>query len=636
MKLPRPFYRLPVHFDAGQLLAEVRALPADAWAPHPNAIEGNSSLRLISVDGGENDAVLGHMLPTPHLLAAPYLRQVLARFGVVWSRSRLLQLAPRVGVPEHAGINYHWFTRVRVHIPILTLPEVRFHCDNEQVHMAAGEAWVFDNWRLHRVDNPTAQERIHLVADTSGSAPFWRLAAHDHLPPDQWHQHRYDPLADARPMTERGVALAVIPAAEVDWLLRDLGAELVTVGSGSTAGHEPEQQAVARYRLLLEAFCQDWRQLCALHGLGGDGLADFRSAVEALRRGSLELGGGLIMRTNGVEAHRVLEARVLQHLLTGPPPATVRTQTATPTPGPVAPQWPARPAHASPLLQAPVFIVAAPRSGSTLLFETLATHGSLVTLGGEAHWLIESQPGLKPGAPGIDSNRLTAADLNADIAVALCRNILGGLQDSAGRPVTDGPDEDHNRLRHFLEKTPKNALRIPFFHALFPDARFIYLWRDPRENISSMIEAWESGGFITYPQLPGWDGPWSMLLPPQWPLQRGRPVEEIATWQWDTANRYICDDLAALPRQQWTVVRYDELLASTATTLERLCRFLGLAADAGLAARLAQPLPWSRHTRTPPAPDKWLKHADRIERVLPGVGATWHRLQTLATQSSKV
>src|SRR5882724_7553767 len=139
MRLSKPFYRLPVRFDVARLTAELAALAASAWARHPNAIPGNSSLRLISVDGGENDEVDGEMRATPHLAQSPYLRQVLASFGVVWSRSRLLKLAPGAEVPEHADINYHWFNRVRLHIPIETRPEVRFYCGDRGVHMAAGE-----------------------------------------------------------------------------------------------------------------------------------------------------------------------------------------------------------------------------------------------------------------------------------------------------------------------------------------------------------------------------------------------------------------------------------------------------------------------------------------------------------------
>ena len=56
-----------------------------------------------------------------------------------------------------------------MHIPVITRPEVRFHCDGQVVHMAPGEAWLFDNWRRHRVENATDDARIHLVADTSGT-----------------------------------------------------------------------------------------------------------------------------------------------------------------------------------------------------------------------------------------------------------------------------------------------------------------------------------------------------------------------------------------------------------------------------------------------------------------------------------
>jgi hypothetical protein len=609
MRLPRPFYRLPVSFDVERLVAEVSQLPASAWAPHPNEIEGNSSVRLISAGGGENDDVSGRMLPTPHLQAAPYIRQVLASFGVVWSRSRLMRLAPGAAVPLHADINYQWYARVRLHIPVQTHPDVAFYCGEERVHMAAGEAWLFDNWRLHRVDNPSDVERIHLVADTSGTASFWRVAAQADRPGAQWHRHRFEPSPDAQLMTENNIPAAIMPAAEVQLLLSDLGGELAAIDNDATA-----RSVVQRYQMLLEDFCHDWRQLCAMHGLGGDGLADFQGACEALRNGSRQLGQSLVMRTNRVSAHQVLEARVLRHLFgrpqaSGQEPASAAAKAARTPVG-----------RASPSLREPVFIVAAPRSGSSLLFETLAAHQSLATLGGEAHWLVEGLPELRPGAAATDSNRLTAVALTPAIREQMRTTIRQRLQDSAGRPVGE-------RELRFLEKTPKNALRIPFIRALFPDARFIFLWRDPRENISSIIEAWRSGGWITYPDLPGWDGPWSLLLPPQWQLQRGRELPEIAAWQWDSANRYICDDLAGLPRHHWTVVRYDELQESAPATLDRLCAFLGLPVDSGLAQRLTQPLPLSRHTQTPPARDKWRQNADLIERVLPAVEGTWRRLQ---------
>ena len=49
MKLPKPFFRLPLTFDAGRLAAEVNAIPDAAWSSHPTGYPGNSAVRLISV-----------------------------------------------------------------------------------------------------------------------------------------------------------------------------------------------------------------------------------------------------------------------------------------------------------------------------------------------------------------------------------------------------------------------------------------------------------------------------------------------------------------------------------------------------------------------------------------------------------
>ena len=237
MRLPRPFYRLPVRFDAARLQAELEALPDTAWARHPKEFEGNASIRLISVDGAENDGMRGVMRPTPHLQACPYVRQVLASFGVVWSRSRFMRLSARSNVPEHADTSYHWFQRVRLHIPVITWPEVRFRCGDESVHMAPGEAWLFDNWRRHSVVNPTDHERVHLVADTFGNSRFWQYVAESAGVP-QDRRLPYRPELDAQVLTELAVARPVMPPAEVELLVRDIIGELRAAAGCAGDGRE--------------------------------------------------------------------------------------------------------------------------------------------------------------------------------------------------------------------------------------------------------------------------------------------------------------------------------------------------------------------------------------------------------------
>jgi hypothetical protein len=609
MRLPRPFYRLPLRFDAERMRAEVSALPPTAWVEHPNHIAGNTCVRLISVEGGENDEVNGAMRPTKHLAQCPYLRQVLASFGVVWSRSRLLRLAPGAKVPVHADINYHWFNRVRLHVPITTRPEVQFHCGDIGVHMAAGEPWVFDNWRLHWVENPTPDERIHLVADTSGSAAFWRLVAQSESATAPVQEVPFDPSTpEVQPLTERAVLPPVMSPAEVDLLILDLRAELVS--PPEPAG---SRTRLARYHALLDAFCRDWRQAYALYGTEREGWPAFAALRDDVRRASRELGDGLFVRTNRVAAHTVLEARVLQFMLTSEaehrtrhPPAGVRASAA-----------------ADNRLREPVFIIAAPRSGSTLLFETLAVSRQLFTLGDEGHELIEGLPELQPGAPDVDSNRLEARHASPSIAARIRARILERARSRSGAPApSTGPVR-------FLEKTPKNALRIPFIDRIFPDARFIVLWRDPRENLSSIIEAWRSGHWKTYNGLPGFDGPWSLLLPPGWRQMNGRPLETIAAFQWDTTYRIVLDDLARVPRHRWTVVTYAQLVGNTRPTVRALCDFTGIEFDAALAQHVSSPLPLSRYTLTAPEPGKWRRNEALVESALPTVLGTWNRLRAL-------
>lgn len=628
MKLAPPFVRLPLQFDVERLAQEVAALPPAAWTRHPQAFPGNSAVRLISVGGGENDKVAGAMAMTPHLAACPYLQQVLGSFGVIWSRSRLMKLAPGATVPEHADINYHWFSRVRIHVPVQTEPGVLFHCGKDVVHMAAGEAWIFDNWRLHRVENGSPRERVHLVADTIGSASFWQMVEAGMIGRPA-RKVSYAPGQATPLLFERYNVFRTMPPAEMELLLGDLSQELMD----RAAPDGSATPAVQRFRVLLRDFCYDWRQLWLLYADSPEGRPAYESALEDLRTQATGLANGLRMRTNRMGAMMVLQARV--RFAAGDSAATQQsdgeydaTLTAAPVASAVTAATAAAPlpaAAAAPRFERPVFIVSAPRSGSTLLFETLACSPQVWTVGGEAHWLVEGFPELCPGAPGVDSNRLEARHATPDIGAGIRGRIVERLQGPAHETL---PAPFAGALR-FLEKTPKNALRIPFFDAVFPDALFVFLWRDPRANISSIMEAWNSNRWVTYKQLEGWDGPWSMLLPPGWRALRGRPLEEVAAYQWRTANEIIAEDLAALGAGRSLMVSYDEFLRDPAVEVRRICSFAGWEFDEALRQRVAGPLPLSRYTQTQPQPDKWRKNEEAIARVMPSLEQTLARLRGL-------
>lgn len=258
-----------------------------------------------------------------------------------------------------------------------------------------------------------------------------------------------------------------------------------------------------------------------------------------------------------------------------------------------------------PSFERPVIILSAPRSGSTLLFETLSRHPALYSLGTESHGLIESNPALSPPFNNFDSNALDESHATPEIIERL-RNAFASSMISFDRqrPVTTSPVR-------LLEKTPKNAVRIPFLKKVFPDARFVHLVRDPIKNIASIMDAWQSGRFVTYPFLPEWNAHWSLFLPPGWRSLKGRSLAEVAAYQWKIANQSIIRNLDYSESGNAVMVRYEDLVSSPQQVLARICYFHELSPFTFLEED--ESLPYSQFTLTPPSPDKWQRHQRSLE-----------------------
>lgn len=264
----------------------------------------------------------------------------------------------------------------------------------------------------------------------------------------------------------------------------------------------------------------------------------------------------------------------------------------------------------------PVIILAAPRSGSTLLFETLSQSGDLWTIGGESHGLFESIHRFNPVMGYCDSNALFADNASPAIIHQIRCWFFQLLRDSQGRRFHQFPGTTKSRPR-LLEKTPKNSLRVSLLNAIFPDALFIYLYRNPRENISSLMDAWESGRFVTYKSLPGRNTSWSMVLPPDWQRYNNASLEEIAAFQWKSANMMILQELKKLGRNRWMAVSYGQQVRHTNETILRVCKFCDVSPDRILDSISGSFTRFSRYTLTPPEKNKWHKNARAVSKVLP-------------------
>jgi len=608
MKLPVPFIQLPLLFDAETLAAEIGMLEEALWRPHPSGLPGNTALPLVAAGGdpARGDALAGAMRPTPALQRCPYVLRVLDSLGVVLGRVRLMRLEAGAEVSPHVDTNHYWNERVRVHVPVVTNPSVQFFCGDAHVHMQAGECWIFDTWRLHRVTNATGPARVHLVVDTVGSAAFARLinAGRPHTRTGEGEKPRLVAPGGAIPADHLMFESVNLMSPMSYWELREHLKFLL--------GECDEQPLLPLVKHYANEFMMEWRTLWFRHGADPQGLPAFQAVLTEFLARMRRLAGEVTLRNQvqlasaftGLlsQAARSPDTAVMSEEATRAPQLQVSTRT-----------------HADDAFDRPVFIVSPPRSGSSLLFETLAQGRNVCTIGGESHGIIEGNTAfgmLGAAARGYESNRLEALDASSEIIAALRERFRRRAFDRNGQKRS-------GRIR-LLEKTPKNALRIPFFAKVFPDALFIYLYRDPRQVLASMMEAWESGGFRSYPQLPDWTGlPWSMTLIPGWRELIGKPLPEIVAVQWQTITNVLLDDLAAMPSERWSAVRYDRLIANPDEEIRRLCAAVDFDWDHTLDSKL----PLASHTVSVPDHEKWRRREREILPQLEQMAATITRAE---------
>jgi hypothetical protein len=256
----------------------------------------------------------------------------------------------------------------------------------------------------------------------------------------------------------------------------------------------------------------------------------------------------------------------------------------------------------------PIFIVGAPRSGTTVLFDLLVRSPDTTSLSGESHLLWET---FHPeGGRGWRSHAVAPEDVTPRE-----RRVLNW----AIRQLGPG---------RYVDKSPRNSLRVAYVDALFPDARFVFLKRDGRAVVSSLLTGWRSGD-RRFPALDmgrplsiqGYDGAgWRFLVPPGWEeYATGRTLAEVCAFQWTAATGAILAGRELVGPDRWLEVAYEDLVASPRAEAERILRAVGLPVEDGVLA-YADELPGrlSKVTVSEPRPGKWREeNPDEVRSVFP-------------------
>jgi|GEM_PF-119716 len=650
-------------------------LPATAWQHHKHTESGMASAILVSVGGTANHdyPLSGPMMETPLMANTPLLRRIAYALDIQLSRCRLLRISPGAQTPPLTDDSYYWYRHAPVYIPLQLSKGVEFYCADQPQPMREGEIWPLAADLPQWINNLSSQDAIWLILE-SRAAP--RL---------EGFTQRLRQAANLMLFSQPGYRFEMLEPAELAVLCNDIQYALE-----SATFAETEKTA---YLQALHSFQQQWAHTFAHFGHDRHGELSYFDCVQDFLEQVFNPAARLIK--NYPRAQKA--AHIIRSMLwTAPPPpkrlnqqrlahfqsrrlpplrwqglyqsiehlnsahlppqqqqllrlfAQPRTAAAVQSQAPLPPatfagatqQLLARKRLQEviqcPTFERPVFILSAPRAGSTLLFETLCHVPGLWSVGGESHELFETIPALHPQAHDYDSNRLTAADAQPDTVAWLQENFSHRLQDRDARAYLSLPLQERPSAVRFLEKTPKNALRVALLKAAFPDARFIFLYRNPRENISSMLEGWRSRRFLAYRHLPDWPHKeWHFLLPPGWRELRNASLAEIAAWQWLAANQYTLDDLQALPRSHWFALSYQTLIQHPQQSVQALRDFARWDWDERIAARVAQALPVSHMTLSAPCSEKWQRHEHEMRTILPGLAAFEAQVaQVLAQQAT--
>lgn len=179
---------------------------------------------------------------------------------------------------------------------------------------------------------------------------------------------------------------------------------------------------------------------------------------------------------------------------------------------------------------------------------------------------------------------------------------------------------------------------MPYLHALFPDASFVFVKRSPGDNIHSLIEGWgRSDEFATWSEsLPaevGIDGGryrrWCFFLFDGWRDYLDRPIEDVCAAQYLAMNDAILEARDSIPRTQWTEIVYEDLVRDPVEAFRGVWGELGLQFGPRQQAHCREVLGKPYNAFSPIRLDKWREQGNRarIERVLPLVASTVQRME---------
>lgn len=140
----------------------------------------------------------------------------------------------------------------------------------------------------------------------------------------------------------------------------------------------------------------------------------------------------------------------------------------------------------------PIFLLSLPRSGSTLLQRLLAAHPKISTLS-EPWLLLPLCYALKPAGVFSEYDHGTCHKAISDFIQQLPNKEYDFYHAISDLVQTLYEKASNPEALYFLDKTPRYHMIIPEIAKIFPNSKFIFLFRNPLQIMASFVETWTNG-----------------------------------------------------------------------------------------------------------------------------------------------
>lgn len=167
------YLKFKLNYNSEKLQQELNYCLEQEWPMHFNTMDFEGvwkSISLRSMSGSATD-IFAHpsssgYQDTSLLSKTPYIKEILDSWQCDKEVVRLLALAPGSQIKPHKdqGCSYQNGS-FRIHIPIVTNPQVRFTINDEQLYLQEGECWYMDFGHTHSIVNEGKTTRVHLIID---------------------------------------------------------------------------------------------------------------------------------------------------------------------------------------------------------------------------------------------------------------------------------------------------------------------------------------------------------------------------------------------------------------------------------------------------------------------------------------